>query len=446
MTTNWNTAQVAKAVQGELIGNSVAVFGVSTDTRSVAANELFIALQGLNFDGHDYLEHAKQRGAVAVMVSKKTETDLPKILVSDTKLALGELAKAWRKQFSIPVIGITGSNGKTTVKELTTAIMNCEHEVLATEGNLNNDIGMPLTLLKLQSRHTAAVIEMGANHPGEIDYLTHISLPNVAIITNAGPAHLEGFGDLEGVAKAKGEIYSSLSNDGTAIINADDVYCDYWKSVCADKQVMSFGLENKADVFAEQNGNELVITTPAGKVTVSFSLPGKHNLLNALAATAGCIAAGVSLESVKQGLESAKGVKGRLQLHSGLSGSRIIDDTYNANPASLIAALDVLQHYSGNRFLALGDMGELGNDAEQLHTDAGEQAKASGVDKLYAIGQFAGCAAKGFGVGGQVFEDQPSMISEISNELNADVTLLVKGSRVMHMENIVDALTTNGEI
>lgn len=444
-TNAWDTRQVADAVQGELQGENVMIIAVSTDTRKIQRGELFVALRGPNFDGHDYLEQAKQAGAVAAIVDHPVQNELSQIVVQDTRLALGDLARAWRRQFSIPVIGVTGSNGKTTVKELCTAIMSQHHKVHATQGNFNNDIGMPLTLLKLNAAHTAAVIEMGANHHGEIDYLTHISLPTVAIITNAGPAHLEGFGSIKGVSRAKGEIYSGLDSNGTAIINADDIYCDYWRSICQDKTILTFGLQNKADVFAAQNGKEVVISTPDGIVTVEFRLPGEHNLMNALAATAACLAAGASLADIENGLESAQGVKGRLQLHEGIAGSRIIDDTYNANPASLYAALEVLGHYPGKHFLALGDMGELGSDTEQMHAEAGEQARSHGVSRLYAIGENARFAARHFGEGGCIFNDHDAMVSAIADELSEDVTLLVKGSRLMHMENIVNALTQNGE-
>jgi UDP-N-acetylmuramoyl-tripeptide--D-alanyl-D-alanine ligase len=348
-------------------------------------------------------------------------------------------------QFSIPVIAITGSNGKTTVKELTTSILSQTHNVLATKGNLNNDIGVPLTLLQLGSDHSAAVIEMGANHQKEIEYLTHLAKPTVAVITNAGPAHLEGFGDLDGVAKAKGEIYSSLTSEGTAIINKDDKYFSYWQSLCAGMNISTFGIKSEADFSADKRDQTVVISTPDGEVTVNYPLPGEHNLLNALAASAACRAVGANLNDIKNGLEQMHGVSGRLELKKGKSGSQIIDDTYNANPASLKVALQVLSEYPGTHYLALGDMGELGVGAEELHSDAGEQARRSGVDKLYAIGKYAKFSANSFGEQGFAFEDQPSMISEIESQLSNNVTLLVKGSRLMKMENIVNALAANEE-
>lgn len=442
---NWTLSQIAKHVNGELVGTDLPVHGVSTDSRSVAKGKLFIALQGPTYDGHDYVHHAEQRYAAAALVEKTVATSLPQIIVKDTRIALGKLAGAWRNQFSIPVIGITGSNGKTTVKEITTSILSCEHHVLATPGNLNNDIGMPLTLLQIDKNHDAAVIEMGANHPKEIEYLTKISCPTIAIITNAGPAHLEGFGDLDGVAKSKGEIFEQLVEDGTAILNADDKYYHYWKKLCGSKKILSFGLSPDADISARHESDHVLISTPAGNIAVNFKMLGAHNLMNALAATAACCAINVNLEAIKRGLEETQGVTGRLQLKTGINGSRIIDDTYNANPASLGVALKVLNEFSGQHLLALGDMGELGTTTEQLHIEAGEQARLLGVNKLYTIGQYARLAAKSFGTNSKVFNDKPSMISALECCMSDDVTLLVKGSRLMQMEVIVDALAENGE-
>jgi len=445
MSFNWNLLSIAEAVQGTLVGDNITVTGVTTDTRSAVSGELFLALQGPNFDGHDYVEQAEKKGVAAVLVAHEISTSLPQIIVADTRIALGKLAHAWRMQFSIPVIAITGSNGKTTVKEISTSILSQQHNVLATKGNLNNDIGVPLTLLRLGAEHSAAVIEMGANHPNEIEYLTHIAKPTVAVITNAGSAHLEGFGDLDGVAKAKGEIFSSLDEKGTAIINKDDEFCDYWLSLRKDNSISTFGLNPDADFSANRKDKQIIISTPDGNVSANFQLPGEHNISNALAAAAACSAAGTSRDDVKKGLEAMQAVSGRLQPRRGKAGSRIIDDTYNANPGSLRVALQVLKEYPGEHLLALGDMGELGDASEKLHLDAGQQARESGVNKLYAIGKFGKFSAQSFGENGYVFEDQPSMISEIGNHLADDVTLLVKGSRVMKMENIVNALAVNGE-
>ncbi|MBI1422753.1 MAG: UDP-N-acetylmuramoyl-tripeptide--D-alanyl-D-alanine ligase [Gammaproteobacteria bacterium] len=445
----WNLQAIAKAAQGELIGEDKVVTGISTDTRQVMQGQVFIALAGERFDAHAFAGQACKQGAVAVVVNRPVDVDCAQIRVDDTRLALGRIARAWRQQFTLPLIAVTGSNGKTTVKEMLSAIMAVRHSNLSTQGNLNNDIGVPLTLLRLRDTHTSAVIEMGANHAKEIAYLTGLALPSVAIVNNAGAAHLEGFGSLEGVAHAKGEIYSGLGDDGVAIINADDRFAPLWREMCAGKQQLSFGLDNPADVSASwrasDNGSQIDLHTPQGDVQVMLPLPGRHNVMNALAASAGALAAGASLAEIRDGLQSMHSVAGRLQIKIGKAGSRIIDDTYNANPASLRVALDVLKNFDGRHFLALGDMGELGDNAEQLHREAGQVAKASGVDRLYTVGKLARFAASSFGRDALSYDDQPSMISALADDLNMDVTLLVKGSRLAHMENVVQALTHKGE-
>lgn len=442
-------SEVADAVQGQLSGDDLTVQGISTDTRKIEKNNLYIALLGPSFDGHDFSVDAINSGASAILVNRKLEIDCPQIIVDDTRIALGRLARTWRQKFAVPVIAVTGSNGKTTVKEMLTAILSVDHEVLSTQGNLNNDIGVPLTLFRLNNRHQYAVIEMGANHPGEIAYLTKLAIPDIAIITNAGPAHLEGFGNIEGVAKSKGEIYNGLAVNGTGIINADDQFSTLWKDICKGYQTLTFGLDNNADISAtwsvSDTGSLINLETPMGKVDVNLGLLGKHNVLNALAATAAAIAAGIKLTSIKTGLELLKPVSGRLQMKPARTGGRIIDDTYNANPASLQAALDVLAQCDGEHFVALGDMGELGSDAENLHWEAGMQARKTGVDKLFTVGELAKQAAQSFGEHARSFSDQPAMINAISDEMSSNVTLLVKGSRLMHMEKVVNALSINGE-
>lgn len=446
---NWTLLQIAGAVDGELQGTDMVAHGVSTDSRSIAVGEVFVALVGPNFDGHEFINHAQNRGAAAVIVSKDVATSLPAIRVTDTRIALGKLASAWRQQFQIPVIAVTGSNGKTTVKEMIASIMRTGRNTLATQGNLNNDIGVPLTLLRLNHEHQAAVIEMGANHHGEIDYLTKLTKPEVALITNAGPAHLEGFGSVEGVARAKGEIYGGLSASGIAVINADDKYADYWRSICQHQKVVTFGVKQPADICATYKAaglnTDLELRTPQGNIQIRLPLLGQHNVMNALAACAACLSANVSLPAIKQGLEHLDKVKGRLQLKPGKVGSKIIDDTYNANPASLKAALDVLHDLPGRHYLAIGDMGELGEGSVQLHSDAGKQARETGVSRVYAIGKYAKYVTKSFGNNAQEFFDHSSMASAIHDKLGADVTLLVKGSRLMQMEKVVNALLANGE-
>ena len=446
---NWSLQALSEAARGELQGQDRAIRGISTDTRLIGPDQVFVALVGERFDGHAFVEQACRQGAVAAIVSKTVACDCAQIVVEDTRIALGLIAQAWRKQFAIPLIAVTGSNGKTTVKEMLSAIMSVRHSTLSTQGNLNNDIGVPLTLLRLRESHACAVIEMGANHANEIAWLTKLAMPTVALVNNAAAAHLAGFGSLDGVARAKGEIYSGLDNNGTAIINADDRYADLWQGLCAGKKIIRFGLDNQADVSADwqvsEDGSEIDLYTPQGNIHINLGMPGKHNIMNALAASAGALAAGASLDEIRSGLQSMHSVAGRLQIKPGIAGSRILDDTYNANPASLRVALEVLQNFDGRHFLALGDMGELGENAEQLHREAGQVARDAGVDRLYTVGELARFAASTFGHDAHSYGDQPSMISALHDDLSMDVTLLVKGSRLARMEKVVQALTTNGE-
>ncbi|MEJ2391828.1 MAG: UDP-N-acetylmuramoyl-tripeptide--D-alanyl-D-alanine ligase [Gammaproteobacteria bacterium] len=445
----WNLNAITDAAQGVLEGNSVQVNGINTDTRLIGPGQVFVALAGENFDGHDFVAQACQQGAAAVIVSSEIECRCPRILVKNTRVALGLIAQAWRRQFAIPLIAVTGSNGKTTVKEMINAIMSVQAETLATQGNLNNDIGVPLTLLRLRASHRCAVIEMGANHAGEIAWLTQIAEPTVALVNNAASAHLEGFGSLEGVAHAKGEIYGGLSPTGTAVINADDRYAGLWLELSKGKHVMRFGLDNEADVTAKWQvhdiGSKMTLFTPEGEIEIKLNLPGRHNVMNALAASTAALAAGAKLTQIRDGLQAMHGVAGRLQVKPGFAGSRIIDDTYNANPDSLRAALDVMKNFQGRHFLALGDMGELGEGSMELHRTAGITAKNTGVDRLYTVGSMAKSAAISFGPDAFSYDDQHSMISALQGDLGKDVTLLVKGSRLAHMEKVVKALTLNGE-
>lgn len=442
---NWTLHQIAESIQANYVGSSATISGISTDTRTIKQGDLFIALRGPNFDAHDFAANAVAQGATAVMVERQLKLPVPQLIVTDTRLALGQLAAAWRQQFKIPVIALTGSNGKTTVKEMTAAICSQRGAVLATQGNLNNDIGVPLTLLQINNTHQFAVIELGANHHGEIEYLTQLVKPDIALINNAGPAHLEGFGSLEGVAKAKGEIYSGLSQEGIAVINADDVYAPLWQQLCTGHKTIRFGIKNPAEVGAkwqiDQFGSQLQLRTPLGEITLRLQLLGYHNVMNAMAAAAAATAFGFTPEEIKAGLEAVKPVKGRLQLKIGKQGSRIIDDTYNANPASFKAALDVLSVFPGQRFVALGDMGELGDAGIPLHQEVGAYAKLAGVQRLYTVGKLARHAADSFGDVAHAFTEHPQMISALQSDLSSDVTLLVKGSRSMHMEHVVNALT-----
>ncbi len=439
----------AAGMQVSLRGDDVLLDGVSTDTRSLQKGELFIALSGPNFDGNGFAEHALQDGAAACLLERDMGVT-PALIVDDSRRALGLLAQNWRQRFSLPLVAVTGSNGKTTVKEMLAAIFAQKGQVLATRGNLNNDIGMPLTLLRLNSSYAYAVIEMGANHAGEIAYLSKLAAPNVALITNAAAAHLEGFGSLEGVAQAKAEIYSGLSEQGCAVINADDAFAPLWRQKVADENkelgCLSFGLDSSAEVRADWPplDGRVKFKTPSGGFEFRLPLLGRHNLMNALAAAAAAIGAGVDSAAIQAGLESVQAVPGRLQLKIGIAGSRILDDTYNANPASMNAALEVLQDFSGRHFLALGDMGELGGNEKTLHAQTGEQARASGVQRLYTLGTLSRVTASAFGEQAQSFSNHSSMLERLREDLAADVTLLVKGSRRMQMDKIVDALSVDG--
>ncbi len=445
----------AETVQGKLVGENVAFTSVSIDTRAIQPGQLYIAIKGHNFDGNAFVDQAEQAGAIAAVLHQGVKSTLPHVVVDDTRLALAELAGAWRRSLSargdeaFSVVGITGSNGKTTVKEMVAAILAVNDPVLFTQGNLNNDIGVPLTLLRLNEQHRYAVIEMGANHAGEIAYTSRYAQSDVVIITNAGAAHLEGFGSVEGVAKAKGEIIETLKNDGIAVINHDDDYFDYWKSVAANRRFVSFGLNSGADVSAKAiktdiRDNKFVTTfhlvTSQGTVDISLKLAGQHNVVNALAATAAGLALGLDLNRIKQGLENVKPVTGRLQPLVSRLGNIVIDDTYNANSASLKAGLDVLAGFNGEPWLVLGAFGELGSDSPKMHEEMGALIKASGVVRLLAVGEDSRNTVQAFGKGATYFETQQELIDVLKQELKGDETILIKGSRAQRMENVAAAL------
>lgn len=445
-------SEIAQATGGRVIGEDVLVHAVGTDSRKLEAGQLFIALKGERFDGHEYAESVLKQGAAAVLVSRDVGA-VPAVLVEDTRLALGQLAAWWRAKFSIPVAAITGSNGKTSVKEMLAAILraaaNEDDAVLATQGNLNNDIGLPLTLLRLREHHRYAVVEMGMNHAGEISYLTRIGRPDVALINNATSAHLGGLGSVEGVAKAKGEIFEGLGDSGVAVINADDAYAGLWQSLAGQHRIVRFGLNAGADVTAgyalHANGSDLQLHTPAGERALRLPVPGLHNTRNALAATAVALTMGVPLEAVVEGLAGFAGVKGRLQRKPGRHGAVLIDDTYNANPASMRAAIDVLASQSGKRLLVMGDMGELGENEAALHAELGAYAKAAGVDGLYALGNLAAKAAETYGQGASCHDTVEGLAGALSPSLDATTTVLIKGSRFMRMERVVELLQEQKE-
>lgn len=445
---NWLLSQVAQAVGGRLIGRDLAVSGVSTDTRAIAPGQLFVALRGERFDAHDFLAQAAASGVTALLASdeSKLPADVPAVLVDDTRLALGRLAAAWRAQFVLPVIAVTGSNGKTTTKEMIAAILKAAfgEAVLATRGNLNNDIGLPLTLLGLNAGHQAAVIEMGMNHPGEIAYLAPLGAPTVALVNNAQRAHLEGMGDLDEVAREKGSIFNGLQPNGVAVINADDAYAEFWRGMAGEHAVRTFGIDRAADVRAvvHQHGLEVVLelTAVEGQAKVTLRIPGRHNARNATAAAAACLAAGIGLADVVRGLESFNGVKGRLQRRAGKLGAEILDDTYNANPDSVRAGIDVLAATIGRKLLVLGDMGEIGEASAQYHDEIGGYAKSQGIDRLFALGEVTQVAVRNFGEGARHFCNVDKLIAAVDKELGPETTVLVKGSRFMKMERVADAL------
>ncbi|MDR2240228.1 MAG: UDP-N-acetylmuramoyl-tripeptide--D-alanyl-D-alanine ligase [Zoogloeaceae bacterium] len=439
--------------------------GVSSDTRTLASGMLFVALKGAHFDGHDFVAAAAGRGAAAALVNQdwaaanaQRQTGLPLLAVADTRLALGRLGAGWRARFDIPLVGVTGSNGKTTVKEMTAAILRAQARadgldsdlaVLATTGNLNNDIGVPQMLLRLRAGHRAAVIEMGMNHPGEIAYLAGLAQPTVALVNNAQRAHLAGLGSLVDVARAKGEIFSGLRAGGTAVINADDPFADLWREMSAGCRVLTFGLERPADVRghaeAKALGSVLTIRAPQGVTETRLAVPGRHNARNALAAAAAALAAGATLDAVAAGLRGFAGVKGRLQIRPAAAGATLIDDSYNANPDSARAAIDVLATTPGRKLFVLGDMGEIGGQAGQFHDEIGGYAKSQGVDLLFALGEHSELAARNFGAGGRHFANVEALLAALRVELAADTAVLVKGSRFMRMERVADAIAAAGQ-
>ncbi len=438
--------EIAQAIQARAVGPDVDWTSVSTDSRNLPQGCLFVALRGERFDGHAYAAEALARGAAAVMIQADAKLDLaPALVVDDTRLALGRLAAWHRSCHSARLVAVTGSNGKTTVKEMVAAILSAEAgstAVLATQGNLNNDIGVPLTLLRLTPEHRFAVIEMGMNHAGELDYLSHLAAPDAALVNNALRAHLEGLGSVDAVARAKGEIYGGLRPDGIALINADDPHADLWRGLARARRVVEFGLE-QGDIRAEYRldalGADLTLHLPGGPLAVRLAVPGLHSVRNAVAASAAAHVLGASNASIARGLAGFTGVKGRLQRHACILGASLIDDTYNANPDSVTAAIQVLASQPGVRLLVLGDMGELGADAEAMHAEIGQAAKASGVDRLLALGELSQAAVGAFGPGAMHFERIEELLAELEQALGPDVTVLVKGSRFMKMERVVQS-------
>lgn len=446
-------SQIAEALDARLVGQDVLMTGVSKDTRDIKSGDLYVALKGERFDGHQFVAEANAAGAAGFLVSDlQAEKGISQVQVSDTRIALGELAAYWRQKFSGKLIGITGSNGKTSVKEMCGKILvdfTNESSVLTTRGNLNNDIGLPMMLLELRDQHQYAVIEMGANHVGEIDYLTSIAQPDVALVNNVGPAHLEGFGSLENIAKAKAEIYNGLSDAGTAIINLDDTFSSFWQDYCANKHSISFSmLDDGADVFAELISECRYQVTVGNEIAeLTLKVPGKHNVMNALAAIAATSVLEIPLQSILLSLSEFENIKGRLTVLTTESGCRVIDDTYNANPLSVSAAIDVLAEMQGsetdNTVLVLGDMAELGSDAERLHAEVGYKAKQAGIAALYATGVLSTNTVDAFGENGFHFATKDKLIDALKGNLTGSEVVLVKGSRSAAMEKVVEEILTH---
>jgi len=444
-------SEAAIATQGRVLGQDVLFSSVGTDSRSLSKGQLFVALKGEHFDGHAYVQQSLSQGALAAMVSVDQPGLSPILLVKDTRLSLGDLAAHWRRKFTMPLAAITGSNGKTTVKEMLASILNAHtgdaDSILATQGNFNNDIGLPLTLLKLRQQHRYAVVEMGMCHAGEIRYLATIGLPTVVLINNATSAHLGGFGSVEAIAKAKGEIFEGLAADGIAIINADDTFAPLWKKLAAPHQIMTFGLDNAADITAryhlQADSSDVQMQTPRGATEFHLPVLGLHNIRNALAAATVALAMQIPLVAIAKGLASFEGVKGRLQHKTGVNGALVIDDTYNANPASMKAAIDVLAARAGEKLLVLGDMGELGADAAKMHAEIGSYSKATGIKALYALGDLNRETVKAFGKGAQHYTSLEALAHDLAQNMKTGVTVLVKGSRFMQMERVVELIVTD---
>jgi len=431
---------IAEALGCRAPVDDVAIDAIATDSRKVHHGTLFAALPGSNVDGHDYAASAVELGANALLVSRPVDLDVPQLLVDDVLIALGRIATLLRQRLDPVVVGITGSNGKTTVKEMVASILRLESDVLATLGNYNNELGVPLSLFRLEQKHRYAVLEMGASKSGDIAYLAKIARPDIGLITNIGPAHLRGFGSEEGVARAKGELYGALSSDGTAIINADEPWSELWAGMNTAGHSLTFGSRDGSDVQLISDNGGARILTPAGEFEPQLALPGRHNLINAAAATAVALALNIDLSKICEGLESVKPVPGRLNMLRTGAGWTVIDDTYNANPASLYSALQVLSGLQGAPWLVLGDMKELGEDSLKMHREVGFAAKALGVRRLFTTGEFSAYTAEAFGEGAAHYENREELAAELSNCLHPDVICLVKGSRSMGMETIVASI------
>lgn len=440
---------IAAATGADYQGD-ILVERICTDSRQLRTGDLYVALVGERFDGNQFAAQAAEAGACAAVLSQRSSAALPQLQVTDTRQALGEISRLNRRAFHGPLVAVTGSAGKTTTKEMMAAIFAVVGPVLATQGNLNNEVGVPLTLLRLAPEHRAAVIEMGAGRPGDIAYLCQFAEPDVGIVTNALAAHIQGFGDVATVARTKGEMFSSLPAHGVAVINADDVRCALWRSMAGERRQMLFGLSATADVRAEEivpeaAGQSFRLLHAGESVAIRLALLGRHNVVNALAAAAATLAAGATLSQIAEGLANVRAVPGRLHLLRADAGAEVIDDSYNANPSAVRAAVDVLMSRVGRRILVLGDMAELGEQSDRMHREVAEYAADRGVDALWLVGRNARLMADAFGDAARVFADRESLAAALNAETDHQTVILVKGSRSAGMDSIVSALCSGRE-
>jgi UDP-N-acetylmuramoyl-tripeptide--D-alanyl-D-alanine ligase len=440
-------SEIATLFNAPMRGADVVFTSVGIDSRTIQPGQLFVAIAGENFDGHDFVQQALQQGAVAALVEKPSPAQ-PSVQVANTRLALGQMAQHWLSHFQVPIVALTGSNGKTTVKEMLAAILVAHtgdaEQVLATQGNLNNDLGMPLTALRLRNQHRFAVLEMGMNHPGEIHYMSDLAKPDVALVNNVGSAHIGLLGSLQAIANAKGEIFDGLKQAGKAVINADDAFAQQWLKQTQSHTQITFALHQPADVTADyelhNTGSLMQLFTPVGQIEFSIQVPGLHNVANALAAASLALALDIPLSAIAQGLSQFNGVAGRLRHLPGIHHTSLIDDTYNANPSSMKAAIDVLAKQTGRRLMVMGDMAELGDMAVQLHREIGEYARQQGVNHLFTLGSLSQSASSGFGAGAQHFSELPDLLNVLHQQLQQGDVILIKGSRSARMERVTQAL------
>ncbi len=450
MGLNLPLTRIAEIISSDATIADARVTGAVIDSRKVTPGDLFIAFKGEHVDGHTYLAKARENGAVAALVSEYQDDDLPQLKVDDVRLAFGQIAHAWLAECKAKIIAITGSNGKTSLKEMLKAVLSQVGTVSATQGNLNNDLGVPLTVCRVDKNDDFAVIEMGTNHPGEIAYLMSIVSPDVSVINNIASAHLEGLGSEEGIAREKGSIYQGLKANGTAVVNADMPYESIWQPLIAKRKTVRFAFDNDADIRAdyiqpEASSSHFLVNIDGVNHHITLPLPGLHNVANALAAISVCVALNIPVDAMVKGFNSVKAVPHRLQMRRGLAGSRLIDDTYNANPGSYVRALETLSGFDEPRWLVLGDFGELGEDCDAIHQNMGLQAKSAGVTSLFTVGEKSQLAAAEFGDNAIHFEDIQTLQQLLQNTLTADVTCLIKGSRFMQLDKLADELASEAQ-